>query len=343
MARRPRRTQREVAKQRQALAEERLADLLLEPTRIRPQTDPLELGSNLAQISSIDRQAADATDGSIRGKASRILHPGATTLAQQFVGILARAQLGHEAHHSGRPETRQAGRTVHDAETPTSPPFRSPWHVPSGQAEGVSLSVPTTLELRGLREVVGVCSDPVVLGKLSIDRIIRRTLSREPAASGLYGLLDAARDPQIYRLLLRSDVTTRCLLGNDISETLARVAPYVVALGNRELALRTAWRDGGLGHAWGTLVTSGQSLDRVAAHFKTLLNVQLANGSDALFRFYDPRVLRAFLPTCSPEQLARFFAEIDTVVCEQTDGSWLAYTTENGQLVTRAPNEDEDL
>ena len=42
-----------------------------------------------------------------------------------------------------------------------------------------------------------------------------------------------------------------------------------------------------------------------------------------LFRYYDPRVLRKFLPTCTPEQIAAFFGPADSVLIENEDGTEL--------------------
>lgn len=38
-----------------------------------------------------------------------------------------------------------------------------------------------------------------------------------------------------------------------------------------------------------------------------------------LFRYYDPRVLRVFLPTCNKEELTNFFGPIQAFVLEDTE------------------------
>jgi len=47
--------------------------------------------------------------------------------------------------------------------------------------------------------------------------------------------------------------------------------------------------------------------------------VQDAKGKDMYFRFYDPRVLRVFLPTCTPEELSDFFGPIAGFLIESAE------------------------
>jgi hypothetical protein len=50
----------------------------------------------------------------------------------------------------------------------------------------------------------------------------------------------------------------------------------------------------------------------VRKHLRRLLMVKLDDGGRRLyFRFYDPRVLRAFLPTCSVRQDEEMFGDRD--------------------------------
>lgn len=181
----------------------------------------------------------------------------------------------------------------------------------------------------------------MALSKSSFDRIIRRTLGGGEVTSRSYALVDTARDSRLYPLLLRATGSTRCLLGSELPEKLVRVAPFVVQLGTSDDPVRRTWREHGEGRAWGTLVVSEASIGTLVEHLKTLFRVHLHDGSRALFRFYDPRVLRVFLPTCSPEQLREFFGPMRSVTCEQEDGTWTTYAVQDGALVTRTATADE--
>ena len=52
------------------------------------------------------------------------------------------------------------------------------------------------------------------------------------------------------------------------------------------------------------------------------------------FRFYDPRVLRIFLPTCDRKQIVEFFGPVQAFICEQDEeGHFKRYTHNKGELI----------
>jgi hypothetical protein len=52
------------------------------------------------------------------------------------------------------------------------------------------------------------------------------------------------------------------------------------------------------------------------------------------FRFYDPRVMRNYLPTCPPAQLAEFFGPVDFYIAEAEEPARAnAWSIADGQLV----------
>ena len=68
-------------------------------------------------------------------------------------------------------------------------------------------------------------------------------------------------------------------------------------------------------------------------HFRSLVTVHDENGKPLIFRFYDPRVLRTFLPTCNADELKTFFGKIETFFAETADGQVLsAFKMENNEL-----------
>jgi hypothetical protein len=54
-----------------------------------------------------------------------------------------------------------------------------------------------------------------------------------------------------------------------------------------------------------------------------------------LFRYYDPRVLRSYLPTCTPEELAQVFGPIHSFVMESAEGACIEFSRAAGQLRKR--------
>ncbi|MDX2148572.1 MAG: DUF4123 domain-containing protein [Planctomycetota bacterium] len=59
------------------------------------------------------------------------------------------------------------------------------------------------------------------------------------------------------------------------------------------------------------LSTETDDFTLVRRHFRRFLVVRRdATGESAYFRYYDPRILRAFLPACTPTELKQFFGPV---------------------------------
>ena len=83
----------------------------------------------------------------------------------------------------------------------------------------------------------------------------------------------------------------------------------------------------GLGKGYGVLMTSEASTSELAAHLQPLTEVQDEQGRALLFRFYDPRVLRVYLPTCTPWELRRFYGPVKGIWAEAPGGEGLVAFT----------------
>jgi len=147
----------------------------------------------------------------------------------------------------------------------------------------------------------------------------------DPDAPGVFALLDAARDEQIYPALLKADCEWVCLYRGDAAVTMAEVAPYLVQLDPH--ARFTSWLlEKGWGNSWGLFLHTTVALERLQAHFRRLVMAQMPNGKMVYFRFYDPRVLSAYLPTCTEEEAARFFGPVERLIVENEAGEAKAFT-----------------
>lgn len=68
-------------------------------------------------------------------------------------------------------------------------------------------------------------------------------------------------------------------------------------------------------------------------HFQKLLVVYDAGGNPLRFRYYDPRVLRVYLPTCNAEELAMVFGSVASFLLEdESPDRLLRFTLESGSL-----------
>lgn len=134
-----------------------------------------------------------------------------------------------------------------------------------------------------------------------------------------YALVDAARDERIYPALVRADCDWLCLYRGDAATRMAEVAPYLVQL--EPLSLFTAYLlDEGWGNSWGVFLNAALPLERIQAHFRRFILAHLPNGRTAYFRFYDPRVLRVYLPSCTDEERQTFFGPVERFVMEPAEG-----------------------
>lgn len=144
-----------------------------------------------------------------------------------------------------------------------------------------------------------------------VDRILEE-LGSAPGAGGglsLYALLDAAREPGVVAFLEGVPETSDSLYEGEKGRELAPYGPYLVEIpGDSPLAGDLAEK--AFGKSYCVFLTAHASFADVRKHFRRFLMVETEDGKKVYFRFYDPRVLRVFLPTCTPEEAKRFFGPI---------------------------------
>jgi pSer/pThr/pTyr-binding forkhead associated (FHA) protein len=163
-------------------------------------------------------------------------------------------------------------------------------------------------------------------------------------ADSLYALLDAARDPAILPLLAGSKEQYQSLYEGFEGERLAQFAPYLVRV-SQPAFLESVLRDG-WGKSWGVYLTSNKPLGEVRKHFRHFLMVRLEGEEEPVyFRFYDPRVLRVFLPTCTPQEAEEFFGPVGSYLLESHKPDTLVKFTPSPrgayQEVARVPSTSE--
>jgi hypothetical protein len=134
----------------------------------------------------------------------------------------------------------------------------------------------------------------------------------------LFAMLDAAQISNLPALLSAAGVPFRSLFEGESARNLEEVAPYLVCLRGTPGLLQRLVEEG-WGRAWAAFFSCDLPFDDVRGHLRKFLLVNTDDGRQVYFRYYDPRVLRAFLPTCSPEQLKQFFGPIHTFWMEADD------------------------
>ncbi|NNE68364.1 MAG: DUF4123 domain-containing protein, partial [Pyrinomonadaceae bacterium] len=148
----------------------------------------------------------------------------------------------------------------------------------------------------------------------------------------LYCVLDGAAVPDLLMKLYETQAPNFCLLRGKLPPDVLHAAPYVIRLSaDNEI---TDWiLEGSVGNNWGIFAQSRSSMKEMRRHFRALLTVHDEDGKPLIFRFYDPRVLRPFLPTCESDELGAFFGKVDSYFVWSDDSeSIVSYQVEDGEL-----------
>lgn len=147
----------------------------------------------------------------------------------------------------------------------------------------------------------------------------------------LYAVIDGSQsfDLAFAARLMGHDLYT--LFTGTIAEMAAPAGPCLVVLGERSAFLRRWAKEAG-SHS-GVLFESTADIAVVGAHLRSVFVATDEAGQEYFFRFYDPRVLRVFLPTCREEELREFFGPVERWIGESEDGGgFTTFTLDGPQL-----------
>jgi hypothetical protein len=159
-------------------------------------------------------------------------------------------------------------------------------------------------------------------------------MSEQTSAPTLYGILDCAVDPALYSHVARLEPGgAACLFAGQLDPALKQVSPHLVELAADD-PLSRAWRGEGWGKNWGILLSSRESLSFARRRLRHFTQARLPDGQGpVLFRFWDPRVFRVYMPLVEPDEIAPWFKGIDHYIAEAEDGKGsLHYSLASGKL-----------
>jgi len=130
-----------------------------------------------------------------------------------------------------------------------------------------------------------------------------------------YILLDGARlEANLYaaKELNKKHIS---LYKGSVDEDLADVGPYLFTF-DKQSEFGNWCVSNGWGEAWGVILVTSADIEICVRYFKSILMVKTEEGQELYFRFYDPRVLKIFLPTCDKKQIIEFFGPIESFIVE---------------------------
>lgn len=162
--------------------------------------------------------------------------------------------------------------------------------------------------------------------------LVRNTLFS--SYTQLYAVLDGVMVPDLPTRLYKGQVPNYCLLTGDLPDDMVYAAPYLVYL-SPDSKFSDWVLEESFGKHWGIFAQSPRSMIEMRRHFRALMQAYDENGNPLKFRFYDPRVLSKFLPTCNGGELKTLFGEVQAFYAESEDGTDLVrYQVSDGKLVT---------
>lgn len=134
----------------------------------------------------------------------------------------------------------------------------------------------------------------------------------------VYAILDGASIPDLQMNLFNHKPPYICLYRGELEPDIAQVAPYLVFL--EPESKFTDWLfSKGWGNHWGIFARSNFDMRVLRRHFRSFLTVYNEDGKPLLFRYYDPRVLRVYLPTCNKKEMDTIFGPVDSYLMEDED------------------------
>jgi hypothetical protein len=141
---------------------------------------------------------------------------------------------------------------------------------------------------------------------------------RRWAASGrLFALIDACDTPTVPEHAVALGPTRAVsLYKGRAEEELWAIAPYLFAVDGDSYE----WITSALWSApWGVLLLTDASLDDLRHHFRQFLTATTASGEEWYFRFYDPRVMRTYLESCTDDELTKFLGPVRAIGITNAD------------------------
>lgn len=134
-------------------------------------------------------------------------------------------------------------------------------------------------------------------------------------AESVYAILDGASVPELLPQLAEAKEESACLYRGELEPDLAQKAPYLIKL-RRDSPLTDWILNDGWGNHWGIFATTPAGLEALRRHFRRFLRVKDHTGKILYFRYYDPRVLTVYLPTCRRSEISAIYGPIRQYLAE---------------------------
>lgn len=137
-------------------------------------------------------------------------------------------------------------------------------------------------------------------------------------AATVFVVLDGAMTPDLPAVLTSADAEHFCLYRGRLEPEMAAVAPYLASLHPdspfTEWVLSNCW-----GRRRGMFGASHAGMSELRMHFRRFAMVSDQAGKLYYFRFYDPSVLRNYLPKANAKEVTDIFGPVQWFFMEDVD------------------------
>ena len=152
-------------------------------------------------------------------------------------------------------------------------------------------------------------------------------------AGNVFVILDGAAINGFLEKLYQWRPRHVCLFRGKLTPDMAEVAPYLVRLEENhpfsEWVIKNA-----SGRHWGVFFSSMFDERKLRRKFRNMLDASLPDGRTVLFRYYDPRILNAYLPSCEESELTLMFDRVENYFVEDDEqGTLRRHELINGVLI----------
>jgi Domain of unknown function (DUF4123) len=134
----------------------------------------------------------------------------------------------------------------------------------------------------------------------------------------VFTILDGASIPDLLGNLAAFNPEHICLYRGELAQDMAQVAPYLCFL-ERDKPFTDWVLTNGWGEHWGIFGVTWADMKELRKHFRKFLTVYDESGKSLYFRYYDPRVLRMYLPTCNAGELKTVFGPVESYLVEDEE------------------------
>jgi len=143
-------------------------------------------------------------------------------------------------------------------------------------------------------------------------------LLAEGGKDRLYAIVDGSQAIELAMAARVNGQRLFTLFEGDMAVQVAHAGPILIPV-EKPSAFLEKWAEA-LGKSAGILLQTSADLPTLFAQLQHVFVVKDEEGQEYFLRFYDPRVFRGFLPTCTPAERAEFFGCVRRFLVENEAG-----------------------